>query len=41
LHGGDNDSTGTICAAWYGAIYGFSRVPENNYKFCEDNKLLI
>ena len=23
LHGGDNDSTGCIAAAWWGAIYGF------------------
>ena len=23
LHGGDNDSTGTIAGAWFGAMYGF------------------
>jgi len=23
LHGGDNDSTGTIAGAWFGAFYGF------------------
>ncbi|KAA6393279.1 MAG: hypothetical protein EZS28_011194 [Streblomastix strix] len=23
LHSGDNDSTGAICYAWYGALYGF------------------
>ena len=22
LHGGDNDSTGAIAGAWYGALYG-------------------
>jgi hypothetical protein len=23
LHGGDSDSTGTMCCAWYGTMYGF------------------
>ena len=23
LHGGDNDTTGTIAGAWFGALYGF------------------
>jgi ADP-ribosylglycohydrolase len=32
LHGGDNDSTGCIAGSLYGALYGFSNVPENNYK---------
>lgn len=27
LHGGDNDSTGTIAGAWFGALYGFKGVP--------------
>lgn len=36
LHGGDNDSTGTICCAWYGAMFGFSGVPTNNYEHSED-----
>ena len=40
LHGGDNDSTGTMCCAWFGALYGFKDIPECNYKFCEDNNLL-
>eukprot|EP01088_Endostelium_zonatum_P000503 TRINITY_DN10753_c0_g1_i1.p1 TRINITY_DN10753_c0_g1~~TRINITY_DN10753_c0_g1_i1.p1 ORF type:complete len:438 (+),score=116.27 TRINITY_DN10753_c0_g1_i1:75-1388(+) len=31
LHGGDSDSTGTMAAAWYGAMYGFEGVPECNY----------
>jgi len=29
LHYGDNDSTGTICCAWYGAAYGY---PDAKYK---------
>ena len=32
LHGGDNDSTGAISAAWFGALYGFKGVPENHFK---------
>jgi ADP-ribosylarginine hydrolase len=40
LHGGDNDSTGTIAGAWFGALYGFQSVPERHYKEVEDvNKL--
>jgi ADP-ribosylarginine hydrolase len=35
LHGGDNDSTGAIGAAWFGAFYGFKGVPEINYKNIE------
>eukprot|EP00033_Pygsuia_biforma_P002004 GCRY01002229.1.p1 GENE.GCRY01002229.1~~GCRY01002229.1.p1 ORF type:complete len:439 (+),score=85.57 GCRY01002229.1:80-1396(+) len=31
LHGGDNDSTGTIAAAWFGAYYGFKGVPKCHY----------
>ena len=31
LHGGDNDSTGTIAGAWFGAQYGFNGVPKINY----------
>lgn len=31
LHGGDNDSTGTIGGAWFGALYGFNSVPKNHY----------
>eukprot|EP00929_Paragymnodinium_shiwhaense_P105313 TRINITY_DN70261_c0_g1_i1.p1 TRINITY_DN70261_c0_g1~~TRINITY_DN70261_c0_g1_i1.p1 ORF type:complete len:429 (+),score=70.96 TRINITY_DN70261_c0_g1_i1:183-1289(+) len=27
LHRGDNDSTGSIAAAWYGALHGFDGVP--------------
>eukprot|EP00931_Biecheleriopsis_adriatica_P100957 TRINITY_DN76190_c0_g1_i1.p1 TRINITY_DN76190_c0_g1~~TRINITY_DN76190_c0_g1_i1.p1 ORF type:complete len:400 (-),score=61.29 TRINITY_DN76190_c0_g1_i1:103-1185(-) len=27
LHRGDNDSTGSIAAAWYGAMHGFEGVP--------------
>ena len=32
LHGGDNDSTGCIAAAWFGALYGFKTVPKINYE---------
>ena len=32
LHSGDNDSTGVIAGACYGAMYGFHGVPEPNYK---------
>jgi len=28
LHGGDSDSTGTIAAAWFGALYGLKGVPQ-------------
>lgn len=33
LHFGDNDSTGIICGAWYGALYGFYQI--NNKKMEE------
>jgi len=36
LHGGDNDSTGAIACAWFGALYGFTGVPECNYKVSTD-----
>ena len=36
LHGGDNDSTGTIAGAWFGAMYGFKNVPEVHYKEMEN-----
>lgn len=26
LHGGDNDSTGAIAGAWFGAYYGYKGV---------------
>ncbi|XP_067945206.1 ADP-ribosylhydrolase ARH1-like [Watersipora subatra] len=35
FHGGDNDSTGTIAACWFGGLYGFKGVYENNYKEVE------
>eukprot|EP00795_Rhopilema_esculentum_P013353 gene13353-4203_t len=35
LHGGDNDSTGVIAGACFGAMYGFRGVPECNYKKVE------
>jgi ADP-ribosylarginine hydrolase len=30
LHGGDNDSTGAIGGAWFGALYGFANVSLNH-----------
>lgn len=35
LHFGDNDTTGTIAGAWYGAYYGFKEFGENNIKKIE------
>jgi len=35
LHGGDNDSTGVMCAAWFGALYGFKGVPLKNFQNLE------
>uniref|UniRef100_UPI00398E6788 ADP-ribosylhydrolase ARH1-like n=1 Tax=Pristiophorus japonicus TaxID=55135 RepID=UPI00398E6788 len=35
FHGGDSDSTGAIAAAWWGAMYGFDKVPISNYKGLE------
>ena len=35
LHGGDNDSTGTIAGAWFGAFYGFQSVPDIHFKNLE------
>lgn len=37
LHAGDNDSTGAIGGAWFGAFYGFDGVYEKNYREVEDN----
>lgn len=31
LHEGDNDSTGAIVGAFYGALYGFENVPDNHH----------
>ena len=36
LHGGDNDSTGTIAGAWFGALYGLERVEADNWSGVED-----
>jgi ADP-ribosylarginine hydrolase len=42
LHYGDNDSTGTICLAWYGALYGLpSKEYEGNYKTIEYHDELV
>lgn len=35
LHGGDNDTTGSIAGAWFGALYGFYNVPKNHYENLE------
>jgi len=40
LHGGDSDSTGVMCTAWWGALVGFQDVPSSNYKNCEYAKEL-
>lgn len=40
LHVGDSDSTGCIAASWYGALYGFRQVPENNLEHLEYRKEL-
>eukprot|EP01112_Ceratiomyxa_fruticulosa_P011897 TRINITY_DN3274_c0_g2_i1.p1 TRINITY_DN3274_c0_g2~~TRINITY_DN3274_c0_g2_i1.p1 ORF type:complete len:390 (-),score=88.84 TRINITY_DN3274_c0_g2_i1:110-1279(-) len=40
LHGGDNDSTGCIGGAWFGAFYGMKGVPECNFKHLEKRKEL-
>jgi ADP-ribosylarginine hydrolase len=41
FHAGDSDSTGTIAAAWWGAIHGFNRVPPSNYQTIEKRTELI
>ena len=40
LHFGDNDTTGAIAGAWYGALYGFSQFDENKLNQLEFNKEL-
>lgn len=35
LHGGDNDSTGCLAGAFYGALYGFEGVDPNNHQNIE------
>ncbi|WAR18997.1 ADPRH-like protein [Mya arenaria] len=35
FHGGDNDSTGVIAGACYGAMHGFKGVPKGNYENLE------
>ncbi len=35
LHSGDSDTVGAIAASWYGALYGFKHIPENNLKYLE------
>lgn len=31
LHGGDNDSTGVIACAWWGALHTLKDIPSNIY----------
>eukprot|EP00112_Aurelia_sp_Birch-Aquarium-sp1_P000685 Seg1065.2 transcript_id=Seg1065.2/GoldUCD/mRNA.D3Y31 product="Protein ADP-ribosylarginine hydrolase" protein_id=Seg1065.2/GoldUCD/D3Y31 len=40
LHGGDNDSTGVIAGACFGAMYGFEGVPKCNYEHVEYHEKL-
>lgn len=40
IHAGDSDSTGCIAASWFGALYGFKNIPDNNLKFLEYKKEL-
>merc|ERR1711904_396375 len=35
LHRGDNDSTGSIASAWFGALHGFDGVPAKHYAHVE------
>eukprot|EP01105_Mastigella_eilhardi_P025766 TRINITY_DN7115_c0_g1_i1.p1 TRINITY_DN7115_c0_g1~~TRINITY_DN7115_c0_g1_i1.p1 ORF type:complete len:687 (+),score=170.15 TRINITY_DN7115_c0_g1_i1:37-2097(+) len=41
LHGGDNDSTGAIAGAWWGARYGFANVPPTNWEMLEYRQRLV
>jgi len=41
LHGGDNDSTGTIGGCWFGALYGLKNIPETHMKDLEKYKELV
>ena len=40
IHPGDNDTTGIIGGAWYGALYGLSNFDENRFKELEFYKEL-
>merc|ERR1712232_836271 len=35
LHRGDNDSTGSIASAWFGAIHGFRGIPAKHHRGVE------
>ncbi|KAL4635602.1 ADP-ribosylarginine hydrolase isoform X1 [Arapaima gigas] len=41
FHGGDSDSTATIAAAWWGALYGYKGVPKLNYEKLEYRDRLV
>lgn len=41
LHGGDCDSTGVIAGSCFGAMYGFTGVPECNYKDLEKKNIIL
>ncbi|XP_070580955.1 ADP-ribosylhydrolase ARH1-like [Ptychodera flava] len=41
FHSGDSDSTAVIGACWWGVLYGFQGVPENNYKHVEYHDRIV
>ncbi|KAF2075925.1 hypothetical protein CYY_002773 [Polysphondylium violaceum] len=41
IHAGDNDSTGAIGCAWWGALYGMESVPLNNYDKIEYKPIIV
>jgi ADP-ribosylarginine hydrolase len=41
FHFGDSDTVSAIACSWYGALYGFAHVPENNLKYLEFKDELI
>lgn len=41
LHGGDNDSTGAIGGAFFGAYYGFKGVPKNHFQDMEYRERIL
>ncbi|XP_071947680.1 ADP-ribosylhydrolase ARH1-like [Antedon mediterranea] len=41
FHGGAGNATGSLAGAWWGAIYGLSQVPKNNYEKLEYHDCLV
>ena len=41
IHTGDSDSTGCIAAAFFGALYGFYKIPKNNLEYIEDKERIL